>query len=1054
MKKITLSLICCTALFGVDFAFFKKNHQIINMPLNTEYTGKDTSLGIVDTIFSPNHPSIAGKQKGNIGADFSLRSSGSTDNINETYRHGTHVLSIAVGAKPNEADTPYGIAPDATYYGASRKESPNFSYWNTNLFDYFTKTGVKVVNYSIGFNDKSPITIGKKTYDEAIKYIWEAETFAENKDGNIKMIQEAVALSKKNILQVFGAGNFGDTAPNPYATLASYDEDIKAWLVVGALNSMAIEKNGDKTIIKDSYTNTLSGGEDRTIKMGGIYPFSNGFKGAINYALMAPGTFIESANVYYKSDMLTDPNETTQFYKMSGTSQATPMVSGAALLLQQKFPFLNGKQIADTLLSTANKNYELPAMIIKDKAVIYTDNKPDESTIRAKLQSLGYKTDKIEELLKNVIKMTREELMGQGILDVSKTLGGLAVLDANRLTLKDILTPYGTKEAYYKIDTNGADGEFSNDITQKKWDDSLHLSTASNSPAQQIKDLNVGFIKEGKGKLTFSGNNSYEGATIVRGGELNLKQGSKLTKSDVYVENGGILSGSGEISKNLTNKGIVQAGGENGIQNLNVSGKYTQEGANSALRLNFDTTGNSKLIASSYEIKGGKLQYKPLSGTNYAGQKEILIDLGNLKDQLDKFTKVEILSTNTTDFKLNVDKLHINKQDMEFLVEIKPDAFEVDDSNVGEALRKIAQKDDLSEKYNDYFAKFQDADNTTYDKMLSSISSESYLENSTDMISTQYKSIQNNMLFTLNPMNFTNILTANTPTQPVMLASLNDDTMTFKIINDSREPYKNTAFYLTPRFKKTNGDEYSAKGYGFDMGVASAIDESQILALSVNYSKNDSEFKYADFDSKYVNLGINHSIVLKDFKILSGFGLGYGKTDFSRNVVLSNDKLNGNYKNTFVSAQLGVAKDFTLKELTITPLTYLNYNLIRQNAFSESGGLFAREYEKINHNTTSISAGVNLNYTHKNENKVMQFGGYALYERRLSGKKFDNRVKFKDFNDSYFMQKYELDANLFTLGLNSQLDFSNGIFTRVGLINEFSSKRKSSSILATFGYKF
>lgn len=86
--------------------------------------------------------------------------------------------------------------------------------------------------------------------------------------------------------------------------------------------------------------------------------------------------------------------------------------------------------------------------------------------------------------------------------------------------------------------------------------------------------------------------------------------------------------------------------------------------------------------------------------------------------------------------------------------------------------------------------------------------------------------------------------------------------------------------------------------------------------------------------------------------------------------------------------------------------------------------------------------------------KVVQFGGYALYERRLSGKKFDNRAKFKDFDDSYFTQKYELDTNLFTLGLNSQLDFSNGIFTRIGLINEFSSKRKSSSILATFGYKF
>lgn len=43
---------------------------------------------------------------------------------------------------------------------------------------------------------------------------------------------------------------------------------------------------------------------------------------------------------------------------------AAPMVSGTAALVKQNFPFLDGKQIADILLSTANKNYKAPNLLL------------------------------------------------------------------------------------------------------------------------------------------------------------------------------------------------------------------------------------------------------------------------------------------------------------------------------------------------------------------------------------------------------------------------------------------------------------------------------------------------------------------------------------------------------------------------------------------------------------------------------------------------------------------------------------------------------------------
>ncbi|RAX51331.1 S8 family serine peptidase, partial [Helicobacter sp. 10-6591] len=49
-----------------------------------------------------------------------------------------------------------------------------------------------------------------------------------------------------------------------------------------------------------------------------------------------------------------------------------PFVSGAAALVQEKFPDLNGRQIADVLLSTANKKVILKTFTDKNKTQKHT----------------------------------------------------------------------------------------------------------------------------------------------------------------------------------------------------------------------------------------------------------------------------------------------------------------------------------------------------------------------------------------------------------------------------------------------------------------------------------------------------------------------------------------------------------------------------------------------------------------------------------------------------------------------------------------------------------
>src|SRR5205085_61999 len=47
----------------------------------------------------------------------------------------------------------------------------------------------------------------------------------------------------------------------------------------------------------------------------------------------------------------------TDYYKLSGTSMAAPMVSGAAALLLQKYPTLNPDTVKARLMKTSTKNF-------------------------------------------------------------------------------------------------------------------------------------------------------------------------------------------------------------------------------------------------------------------------------------------------------------------------------------------------------------------------------------------------------------------------------------------------------------------------------------------------------------------------------------------------------------------------------------------------------------------------------------------------------------------------------------------------------------------------
>ena len=587
--SLALSSLLCSAVYvnGNSYTTLQNSWKLIKLKEaygeNPSINGEGIIVGVVDGQFNPEHPSLKGKVKGVFNNNYDFINA-QTAGLISSVQHGTHVAGIILGEKLAD-NQPHGIAYKGSFYGVAFLNSS--VPYRGSLYNDLADKNLKIVNNSWGIVGMFPLInrhFNRIDYTSMLRKddfasIPAREYFNLLDHPNLSDAASLVRLSReKGILNILASGNDGSITSSFLGAAAAYDESLRSWLVVGALDADNItESNGNITI--NAKAVTIS---SQRVYRSGVAYFSNLFHGTALYGIVAPGMNIQSANAIYQSK---DPNlsvaDKTKFITMSGTSQATPMVSGAAALIQQKFGFLNGAQIADVLLSTASyENVTLPRIIVQNYYddrfkynVIYIGENPpttsgniDRQKVRVDLRGVGYSDSEINEIFANlykpnnrpnsdaILRLEKYEVIGQGILNIQKALKGLARLDANRLNLKDILSFEGQKQAFYTIDTQGMNAEFGNSIAQRDWDSKWHISDAYNSPADEMRGITkVGLIKKGEGILSLSGStNSYKGATRILEGTLEIKSGSSLTESNVYTEgSGSTFSLSGEIAKNL-----------------------------------------------------------------------------------------------------------------------------------------------------------------------------------------------------------------------------------------------------------------------------------------------------------------------------------------------------------------------------------------------------------------------------------------------------------------------------------------------------------------------
>ncbi|EHD4526755.1 S8 family serine peptidase [Campylobacter upsaliensis] len=1063
-------------------------------------TGDGIRVGVIDSAISGEHPSLKDKV---LEQTFSTVNGKTYTPDYSVDTHGSHVAGI-IGAKYIDENNPHGVAYDAKLYGVqifgNNKGSGSFN--APDVYNYFKDKDVKIINNSwnstlypvVSMVEPGRYSLTLKNYSstQLLQQIHSNQTAKELND---------LAREKKTLV-VFAAGNEGIISPGIMALSPLYNEELRSFLAVGSVDSSQITRNQDGKLV---------------VSAKGLSGFSNGLLGAENFSLVAPGSNISNVNAAYMQPVVFGRPDNKLYRTQSGTSMAAPMVSGGAALVAQRFPFLNGKQITDVLLSTANKDYVAPKLTVKETTlkviegnklvtknlytIFYIDNEvpTDKKQIEKDLIQAEYWN--YYTIMNNLItnyhlleeseyasiqKVSKESLFGQGILDVAKAMGGLASLDANRLNSSDVSNAYANhNEAYYTIDTQGYEAVFSNDISQKKWDESLHKKDAVNLPTN-LANLNVGFIKEGSGKLILTGNNSYEGATIIKNGSLALNNKSENEKAriagDVKVLEGGLFSGNGEVGRNLENKGIVRAGNED-LSDLIIKGKYTQEGQNSKLQLDFGNDKNSKLIANSYEIKGGKLEYIPLPKFFTSGH-YVSIDLGGLNTHLDQFSGVSVMGNNAVDFVavLDQDKTSINKDQMPTPPTTKPDitpptitpptnpttppsniivkpvikenAYQTANSTMGRALRSIRSIHNLQDRYKDYFAFLDNTDTKTMEKTLESLEANSYMQSASGLHYQQHILAQRNMMSALNPSFTSGNLMASLEKDPLLTASIESDVFMDLGLLDKMD--KRYIWNLSPNYKKINGDDFDGRSTGLNLTIGGELNENSLLSFGLDVSDTRLDFENANLKNKYFNFSFNHILDLQNFKILSGASLARASNDMTRTIMGQNGSLSSNYDNLLSSLQLGLAKDFqALNNLTLTPLAYFNYNFIKQDAFSENGNLvFAKSYDAINHHTTSLAGGLNLSYLLAQEAMQTKLGSFFIYEYKLSGKTIENNVRFKDFPNQDFMQYHRLNSNLITWGLTSHFIYPNSFFYGFNVVNEFASDQYNINVLGQFGFYF
>ncbi len=275
------------------------------------FTGAGVRIGILDSGFDTTHIAFEGKDIIKLYSDQYLEKFGT--GVNATQQsHGSHVAGIASG----NSSVNYGVAKDASLLLLySTIQGPTMIYEVADLYKKAIETydDVKIYSNSWGW----------------VRGMFSYGDIPDETDAFKEVFNSAVEHDK---LMVFAAGNQGGLAPAD-PILPIMRDPTKAGHFINVVN---IES--DHPFEEGHFIHGNSG----------VIEASNQGLFASLWTIAAPGTNIVSAEAGSGNGSI----------EMTGTSMAAPHVAGTLALVQQALPWMTASQLADTVLSTAQKPQE------------------------------------------------------------------------------------------------------------------------------------------------------------------------------------------------------------------------------------------------------------------------------------------------------------------------------------------------------------------------------------------------------------------------------------------------------------------------------------------------------------------------------------------------------------------------------------------------------------------------------------------------------------------------------------------------------------------------
>ncbi|BEN36897.1 outer membrane autotransporter barrel domain-containing protein [Serratia marcescens] len=535
------------------------------------YTGERITIGIFDESVFP-HPEFDGKlNKVDAGAPYNFSGIPDFPQFGDFIfgDHGTHVAGIAAAARNGQGM--HGVAYNAGLISAK------FLNTNNNYFETLIQSHARIFNNSWG-----PVIPIHKDGDGKPIFLPNGRPFY-------------VQFTKEDSLNAFSSDDIAaidklSQSPIPSSNMDSLNEEYAALLRAASAGKLIVfaagnSNNYNEPVLQPSIPYFFPDKLNNFIiaanltKDDELHASSTRCGYTASYCLSAPGSDIYSTTAqtdYVLYGKTGEKRVIPTYGEKTGTSMAAPMVSGAAAVLMQRFPYMTASQIASVLLTTATD--------LGEKGV--------------------------------------DAVYGWGKLNLRSAIEGPKMFVTAADIPKDVYVEGSYKQTQFIANIPGVGAVVEPGTSNQRVCSGIECGydTWTNDIAGH-----GGLTKVGAGTLALTGENTYLGPTFINQGAL-IVNGS--VSSDVRVQSSGMLAGSGTVGSLTARRGGTVAPG-NSIGTLNVAGNVSFE-PGSRYAVEVGPNGQSDRIQSSGSatIGGGEVAVTLENSPNLLTQSEVRSLLG------------------------------------------------------------------------------------------------------------------------------------------------------------------------------------------------------------------------------------------------------------------------------------------------------------------------------------------------------------------------------------------------------------------------------------------